>query len=253
MSRREEIIIRMWNAGAKRSEIAKAVCLSGGQVTYHIERLRMKGVDVPCREKPVRTTISDSARQQIIIMWNEGTKMQSIADSVGVHINSVKNVICRAREAGVELPSRANGNPNPRRTTVREIKRVVSELSKIPVQEMEGPRRTARVIKPRQIAMALAYKYSGSSLPQIGRLFGGRDHTTVLHAVRIAPEKYAAGYKLVEDAIIARIEGSGRDEEAKTETAGPLREGTSDQREDERERAGCLLRQPAHELDDRPS
>lgn len=50
--------------------------------------------------------------------------------------------------------------------------------------ELRSPRRTAKVVRARQIAMYLAKKLTEQSLPEIGRRFGGRDHTTVLHAVR---------------------------------------------------------------------
>lgn len=69
------------------------------------------------------------------------------------------------------------------RPTVDEIRRVVSAHFKIRTADINSARRTANVVKPRQIAMVLAKHLTLKSLPEIGRRFGGRDHTTVLHAV----------------------------------------------------------------------
>ena len=60
----------------------------------------------------------------------------------------------------------------------------VAKFFNVKVAEMKGPRRTRQIVTPRQIAMFLARKHTGLSLPEIGKRFGGRDHTTVIHAVR---------------------------------------------------------------------
>jgi chromosomal replication initiator protein len=71
-----------------------------------------------------------------------------------------------------------------RRITIDEIQRRVSEHYKIRQAEMVSARRAREVARPRQIAMYLAKQLTPRSLPEIGRKFGGRDHTTVIHAVR---------------------------------------------------------------------
>lgn len=71
-----------------------------------------------------------------------------------------------------------------RRPTVVEIQNVVTKHYGVPRTEFLSNRRTRAVVRPRQIAMFLAKKLTTRSLPEIGRFFGGRDHTTVLHAVR---------------------------------------------------------------------
>ncbi len=60
----------------------------------------------------------------------------------------------------------------------------VARFFNVKPSDLKGPRRTKQVVMPRQIAMYLARKNTGMSLPEIGRRFGGRDHTTVIHAVR---------------------------------------------------------------------
>ncbi|USI74540.1 chromosomal replication initiator protein DnaA [Sphingomonas morindae] len=71
-----------------------------------------------------------------------------------------------------------------RRITIDEIQRKVSDHYRIRQAEMMSARRAREVARPRQIAMYLAKQLTPRSLPEIGRRFGGRDHTTVIHAVR---------------------------------------------------------------------
>jgi chromosomal replication initiator protein len=68
--------------------------------------------------------------------------------------------------------------------SVENIQKIVSDFYKIKVAEMYSKRRPASIALPRQIAMYLAKELTQKSLPEIGDLFGGRDHTTVLHAIR---------------------------------------------------------------------
>ena len=72
----------------------------------------------------------------------------------------------------------------PRKIKIEEIQRIVARRYNISRGDLISSRRTAIVVRPRQIAMYLAKTLTLRSLPEIGRRFGGRDHTTVLHAVR---------------------------------------------------------------------
>lgn len=72
----------------------------------------------------------------------------------------------------------------PKRVRIEDIQRIVSRHYNVSRQEMISNRRTRVIVKPRQIAMFLAKTMTPRSFPEIGRRFGGRDHTTVLHAVR---------------------------------------------------------------------
>ncbi|KQN06554.1 chromosomal replication initiator DnaA [Sphingobium sp. Leaf26] len=73
---------------------------------------------------------------------------------------------------------------NARRITVDEIQKACAAHFKIDPSEMRSKRRARAVARPRQVAMYLAKKMTPRSLPEIGRIFGGRDHSTVIHAVR---------------------------------------------------------------------
>ncbi len=90
-----------------------------------------------------------------------------------------------AREALKDLLSIQN-----RQISVENIQKAVADFYSIKVADMYSKKRPANIAKPRQIAMYIAKELTQKSLPEIGELFGGRDHTTVLHAVRkIADER----------------------------------------------------------------
>src|SRR5438128_2336300 len=73
---------------------------------------------------------------------------------------------------------------DPRRVKIEDIQRTVARQYNVSRADLLSARRTANVVRPRQVAMYLAKTLTLRSLPEIGRRFGGRDHTTVLHAVR---------------------------------------------------------------------
>src|SRR5579862_3927576 len=87
--------------------------------------------------------------------------------------------IALAREALKDLLSIQN-----RQISVENIQKTVADFYKSKVADMYSKKRPASIARPRQIAMYLAKELTQKSLPEIGELFGGRDHTTVLHAVR---------------------------------------------------------------------
>jgi chromosomal replication initiator protein len=91
-----------------------------------------------------------------------------------------------------------------RRITIDEIQRKVSEHYNIRMSDMHSPRRARAVARPRQIAMYLAKQLTPRSLPEIGRKFGGRDHTTVMHAVRKIDELMNADAQIAQDVEICR-------------------------------------------------
>ncbi|KQP59217.1 chromosomal replication initiation protein [Methylobacterium sp. Leaf399] len=75
-------------------------------------------------------------------------------------------------------------NREPKRIKIEDIQKLVASRYNVSRSDILSERRTAAVVKPRQIAMYLSKVLTLRSLPEIGRRFGGRDHTTVLHAVR---------------------------------------------------------------------
>jgi chromosomal replication initiator protein len=96
-----------------------------------------------------------------------------------------------AREALKDLLGASTGQ-----ITVDLIQRTVADYYKLKVADMYSKRRPNSIAMPRQIAMYLAKEMTQKSLPEIGELFGGRDHTTVLHAVRKVSQQRAKDAEL---------------------------------------------------------
>jgi chromosomal replication initiator protein len=83
--------------------------------------------------------------------------------------------------------------------TLESIQKTVAEYFKVRVSELLSKKRTRSIARPRQIAMALAKELTNHSLPEIGEAFGGRDHTTVLHACRKVAELKESDSRVAED------------------------------------------------------
>jgi chromosomal replication initiator protein len=93
---------------------------------------------------------------------------------------------------------------NDRRVTIEEIQKKVAAHYNIRLADMHSARRARNVARPRQVAMYLAKQLTPRSLPEIGRKFGGRDHTTVMHAVRRIEELRQVDSTLAEDIDLLR-------------------------------------------------
>ena len=91
-----------------------------------------------------------------------------------------------------------------RKVTIEEIQRKVAEHFNIRLADMIGPKRTRTIARPRQVAMYLAKSLTTRSLPEIGRRFGGRDHTTIMHGIRKIEELKAADSQLSDDLDLLR-------------------------------------------------
>jgi chromosomal replication initiator protein len=93
---------------------------------------------------------------------------------------------------------------NDRRVTIEEIQKKVAQHFNIRLADMHSARRARAVARPRQVAMYLAKQLTTRSLPEIGRKFGGRDHTTVMHAVKRIEELRQTDAALAEDIDLLR-------------------------------------------------
>lgn len=95
---------------------------------------------------------------------------------------------------------------NDRKISIDDIQRKVAEHYNIRLADMMGPKRARNVARPRQIAMYLSKQLTSRSLPEIGRRFGGRDHTTIMHGVRKIEELSIEDQSLAEDiALLKRL------------------------------------------------
>ena len=91
-----------------------------------------------------------------------------------------------------------------RKITVEEIQRKVSEYYNIRMSDIIGPKRLRSYARPRQVAMYLCKQLTSRSLPEIGRRFGGRDHTTVMHGVKRIEELKLTDGQIAEDVEMLR-------------------------------------------------
>jgi chromosomal replication initiator protein len=93
---------------------------------------------------------------------------------------------------------------NDRRVTIEDIQKRVAEHFNIRTSDMHSARRARSVARPRQVAMYLAKQLTARSLPEIGRKFGGRDHTTVMHAVKRVDQLREQDSSFAEDVELLR-------------------------------------------------
>jgi chromosomal replication initiator protein len=107
---------------------------------------------------------------------------------------------------GVVIPPRIEVR---RRLTVKLIQETVANYYGLHTTHMTGQSKESRHARPRQVAMYLAREMIGRSTPDIGRMFGGRDHTTVLHALSAVRDRMATDGELADDIdeLKARLRG----------------------------------------------
>jgi chromosomal replication initiator protein len=91
-----------------------------------------------------------------------------------------------------------------RKVTIEEIQRRVAEHYNVRLSDLIGPKRVRTIARPRQIAMYLAKQMTPRSLPEIGRRFGGRDHTTIMHGVRRIEDLMQTDSQLSDDLQLLR-------------------------------------------------
>jgi chromosomal replication initiator protein len=141
------------------------------RVAILIRKAESDGVQMP---EDVAFFIAKNVRANVRELEGALRKVMAYARFSQKEIN-----IVLAREALRDLLSIQN-----RQISVENIQKTVADFFKIKVADMYSKKRPASIAHPRQVAMYLAKELTKKSLPEIGELFGGRDHTTVLHAVR---------------------------------------------------------------------
>ncbi len=141
------------------------------RVAILMTKSRLEGSEMP---EEVAFFVAKNVRSNVREL--EGALRKILAYS---RFNQKEISIQLARDALRDLLSIQN-----RQISVENIQKTVADLYKIKVADMYSKKRPVSIARPRQIAMYLAKELTQKSLPEIGELFGGRDHTTVLHAVR---------------------------------------------------------------------
>jgi chromosomal replication initiator protein len=119
---------------------------------------------------------------------------------------ALKRVIANARFTGREITIEQVRESlrdliaiQDRQVGIDNIQKTVADYYKIRIADLLSKRRTRSIARPRQLAMALAKELTSHSLPEIGDAFGGRDHTTVLHACRRIEELRESTLSIGED------------------------------------------------------
>lgn len=142
------------------------------RVAILLHKASSEGVNMP---EEVAFFIAKHLRSNVRELEGALRKVSAYARFHGREVLTVD--VCK--DALKDLLSVSNGQ-----ITVENIQKTVADFYKIKVADMYSKRRPANIAMPRQVAMYLAKELTQKSLPEIGDLFGGRDHTTVLHAVR---------------------------------------------------------------------
>nr|WP_246624601.1 chromosomal replication initiator protein DnaA [Oceanobacter mangrovi] len=131
---------------------------------------------------------------------------QRIRSNVRELEGALKRVIASAQFTGskIDLPFIKESLKDllalqERQVSIDNIQRTVAEYYKIKISDLSSKRRTRSIARPRQVAMALSKELTNHSLPEIGEAFGGRDHTTVLHACRKVKELQQTNADVLED------------------------------------------------------
>jgi chromosomal replication initiator protein len=93
---------------------------------------------------------------------------------------------------------------NDRKVTIEEIQRKVAQHYNLRMSELLSPRRSRSIARPRQIAMYLCKTLTSKSMPEIGRRFDKRDHTTVIHAVKQIEKLKTTDSQMAEDLELLR-------------------------------------------------
>ena len=157
----------------------------------------------------------DSYRKQYPdLVVNDGV-LEFLAHRISTNVRVLEGALTRlfafaslvGKEISMELAQDCLADilrASDRKVTVEEIQRRVGEHFSIRLSDLIGPKRTRTIARPRQIAMYLAKQLTSRSLPEIGRRFGGRDHTTVMHAVKRIDELRAHDNQIAEDLELLR-------------------------------------------------
>ncbi|MEZ5648684.1 MAG: chromosomal replication initiator protein DnaA [Alphaproteobacteria bacterium] len=144
-----------------------------------------------------------------------GKVLEFLAHKIASNVRELEGALNRivahatlvGREIGLEMAQDVLHDvlrAHDRRVTIEEIQKRVAEHYNIRLSDMHSARRARAVARPRQVAMYLAKQLTARSLPEIGRKFGGRDHTTVMHAVRKIEELRGVDPNFAEDVDLLR-------------------------------------------------
>jgi chromosomal replication initiator protein len=178
--------------------------------------------DVKPADHATRLTILRKRVAQDGLAGVDPAALELIADRVATNIRALEGALIRVvafssltgravtAELAGEVLTGLYPELTPRRRTVEEIQRRTCEACGVTLEELLSPNRAARVAFARQVAMYLARELTDATLPAIGRAFGNRNHTTVLHACRRVAERIAVDAEAYEAVQKLTAELGGR-------------------------------------------
>ena len=148
------------------------------------------------------------------VIMSEGV-LEFLAHRISTNVRVLEGALTRlfafaslvGREVNLEMVQECLADilrASDRKVTIDEIIRKVSDHYNLRMTDLLSPRRARSVARPRQVAMFLAKSLTSKSLPEIGRRFGGRDHTTVIHAVKKIEELKSIDNQIAEDVELLR-------------------------------------------------
>lgn len=206
----------------------KQIIISGdrapGEMTDMEERIRSRMqcgliVDLHPTDYELRLGILQSKLESHRIQYpdlkmSEGV-LEFLAHRISTNVRVLEGALTRlfafsslvGREITLDLTQECLSDilrASERKITVEEIQRKVAEHYNIRMSDLIGPKRVRSYARPRQVAMYLAKSLTARSLPEIGRRFGGRDHTTVIHGVRRIEELKSQDGQIAEDVEMLR-------------------------------------------------
>src|SRR5258708_7004591 len=163
--------------------------VTGTEMLASYARIRAKfdevRAPVPPPPKPAKSAGSGVGHRQPVpddkALARAVDRLASATQGLAAAISRHDEAEAMARQDSISAAEEPPNKPPPR---IEVIQHTVARQYGVTRTDILSQRRTAAVVRPRQVAMYLAKTMTLRSLPEIGRLFGGRDHTTVLHAVR---------------------------------------------------------------------
>ncbi|MGV6810771.1 MAG: chromosomal replication initiator protein DnaA [Brevirhabdus sp.] len=162
----------------------------------------------------LQSKVDQYRKQQPDLMMAEGV-LEFLAHRISTNVRALEGALTRlfafsslvGKEITLDLAQDCLADllrASDRKVTIDEIMRKVSEHYHLRLSDLLSPKRTRTIARPRQVAMYLSKQLTSRSLPEIGRRFGGRDHTTVLHAVRKIEELKSVDNQIAEDVELLR-------------------------------------------------
>lgn len=161
------------------------------QTKVETQRKTYPGLEV---DEGVLEFLAHRITSNVRVLEGALTRLFAFASLVGREINMELTQDCLADVL----------RDSERKISVEEIQRKVSEHYNIRLSDMIGPKRLRSYARPRQVAMYLCKQMTSRSLPEIGRRFGGRDHTTVMHGVKRIEELKVSDGQIAEDLELLR-------------------------------------------------